>query len=227
MDILELFTHLGADALHKQYAFGDYLGEQHSWDFNLETGLISFGDRGAYPFQLLGSQSDGDGSWLWAWANTHVRMHEAVLRSSIQLYEFGVSNGIAEFTEPEFECGNVDGHVLAMVASGLFNAGAYYRCPYEGGAAFVLVDLGGQLPDPPVLLLRMNTIFLNFTMSYEIADQRTALASYAQRRGVTVEPSDDGLRLSTPDGSRAVATFDSLNRLTNFESLLVPGTTPG
>jgi hypothetical protein len=226
MNILELFTHLGADALHKQYAFGDYLGE-HSWNFDLQTGLISFGDRGTFPFQLLGSQSDGDGSWLWAWANPHVRTHETILRGSLQLYEFGVSNGIAEFTEPEFECRNFDGHMLAMVASGLFNAGAYYRCPYEGGAAFVLVDLGGQLPDPPVLLLRMNTIFLNFISSYEIADQRAALASYAQRRGVTVEPADDGLRLSTPDGSRAVATFDGFNRLAKFESVLVPGTAPG
>lgn len=226
MNILDLFALHGADALHKQHAFGDYLGE-HSWNFDLQTGLLSFGGGRTFPFQLLGSQSDGDGTWLWGWANTFIQASEAVLRCSIRLRELGAANGIAELAEPEFACERVDGHMLAMLASGICNANAYYRCPYEGGAAFVLVDLGGPLPDPPVLLLRMETIFLNFIMSYEIADQRAALVSYARRRGVTVEPDGDVLRLSTPDGARVVATFDSSNRLAKFESLYGAGGAPG
>ncbi|MDQ5827562.1 MAG: hypothetical protein M3441_25725 [Chloroflexota bacterium] len=216
-----LLLEYGADSLHKQYALIDYLGE-HSWNFSLETGLISFGPDRTFPFQLLGSESEYDGTWMWAWANQASNIPEALTKSSRALREFGASHGIDEFSRPKFKCGDVDGHRLSMVASGVCKAGGYYRCPYDEGAAFALVDFGGAVPEKSLVLPRMSTVFMNFISGFEVADQRAALASYARLRGVQTANDGTDLLLSAADGSTGVASFDDLNRIARFEVKLRP-----
>lgn len=216
-----LLLEYGADSLHKQHALLDHLGE-HSWSFSLQTGLISFGRDRAFPFQLLGSESEYDGTWMWAWANPVSNIPEALTQSSRALRELGAANGIDEFVRPKFKCEGVDGHRLSMVASGVCKADGYYRCPYEGGAAFVLIDFGGAVPEQAPLLLRMNRVFTDFISGFDVADQRAALASYARLRGVRAAGDGAELLLTAPDGSTGVASFDGLNRLVRFEGEVRP-----
>lgn len=216
-----LLLEYGADSLHKQHALTDYLGE-HSWSFSLKTGLISFSADRAFPFQLLGSESEYDGTWMWAWANPVSNIPETLTRSSRALREFGASNGIDEFCRPKFKCEGIDGHLLSMVASGVCKADGYYRCPYEEGAAFVLVDLGGAVPEKSPLLLRMNSVFMDFVLGFDVADHRAALASYARLRGVRTANDGTDLLLSAADGSTGVASFDDLDRIARFELKLRP-----
>ena len=221
----DLFLEYGADSLHKQYAAADYLGE-HSWQFSLETGLISFGPDRIFPFQVLGSESEYDGTWMWAWANPLSNINGALAQSSRTLRELGAANGIDEFRQPKFECKEINGHLLSMVASGICKAPAYYRCPYDGGAAFILVDFGGDLPDESPLLSRMQTVFIEFISSFDVANERAAFASYARLRGVRV--TDDGmdLLLSLGDEPVGFARFNDLNRLVHLEAELRPSMLP-
>lgn len=222
----ELFLEYGADSLHKQYAAADYLGG-HSWSFDLQTGLISFGRERTFPFQLLGSESEYDGTWMWAWANTVSDINETLTQSSRRLRELGAANGIDEFCQPKFACTETNGHVLSMVASGVCQAHAYYRCPYEGGAAFILVDFGAALPDESPLLVRMQTVFMEFILGFNVTNQRAAFASYARLRGVRT--TDDGTDLLLSLGGEPVgfARFDELNRLVHLETETRPSRLPG
>ncbi|HEX8131795.1 MAG TPA: hypothetical protein VF527_22050 [Pyrinomonadaceae bacterium] len=221
----DLFLEYGADSLHKQYAAADYLGE-HSWNFDLKTGLISFGRDRTFPFQLLGSESEYDGTWMWAWANPVSNIPETLTQSSRTLREFGAANGIDEFCQPKFECKDINGSLLSMVASGICKADAYYRCPYDGGAAFILVDFGGNLPDESPLLLRMNTVFMDFISGFDVANQRAAFASYARLRGVRATDDGTNLLLSLGDEPVGVARFDDLNRLVQLEGEIRPSMLP-
>ncbi|HZH91400.1 MAG TPA: hypothetical protein VEX70_12385 [Pyrinomonadaceae bacterium] len=221
----ELFLEYGADSLHKQYAAADYLGE-HSWNFDLKTGLISFGRDRIFPFQLLGSESEYDGTWMWAWANPVSNINETLTQSSRRLREFGAANGIDEFCQPKFECKEINGSLLSMVASGVCKAPAYYRCPYDGGAAFILVDFGGTLPDESPLLLRMQTVFMEFISGFNVANQRAAFASYARLRGVGATDDGTDLLLSLGDEPVGVARFDDFNRLVHLEAEIRPSMLP-
>jgi hypothetical protein len=72
-------------------------------------------------------------------------------------------------TEPEIDVASFDhGHVLAMIAVGLLGAAAYYRAPYDGGAAFLLI------PELPQLRGVAKTSDLDITL-----DSRTS-----KRRGI-------------------------------------------
>jgi hypothetical protein len=56
---------------------------------------------------------------------------------------------VTALTEPEIDIGRVgEGHLVALAVSGALDADAYYRCPYDGGAVFVAVEL----PDGPAVL---------------------------------------------------------------------------
>jgi hypothetical protein len=222
----DLFLEYGADSLHKQYAAADYLGE-HSWNFDLKTGLISFSRERTFPFQLLGSESEYDGTWMWAWANPVSNINETLTQSSRRLREFGAANGIDEFCQPKFECKEINGHLLSMVASGVCKAHAYYRCPYDGGAAFILVDFGGDLPDEFPLLLRMHGVFTDFISSFDVMNQRAAFASYARLRGVRTTDDGTDLLLSLGNEPVGVARFDDLNRLVHLETEIQPSMQPG
>jgi hypothetical protein len=221
----DLFLEYGADSLHKQYAAADYLGED-SWQFSLKTGLISFGRDRTFPFQLLGSESEYDGTWMWGWANPVSSINETLTRSSRMLREFGAANGINEFCQPKFACKDINGSLLSMVASGICKADAYYRCPYDGGAAFILVDFGGTLPDESPLLLRMETVFMSFISGFEVANHRAAFVSYARLRGVRTTDDGTNLLLSLGDDPVGVARFDDLNRLVQLEVEIRPSMLP-
>ena len=65
---LDHFTqHIGT-SFARQLALADYLGECR-WQVDVVGGTIHFEDKGSYPIQLLGSESEMEGTWLWAWAN--------------------------------------------------------------------------------------------------------------------------------------------------------------
>jgi hypothetical protein len=134
----ELFSRYIAVSFGKQLHLAELVGSSN-WHFDLSSGLLSFGNEYRWQVQVLGSEAEESQTWLWAWANEASGIPTALLGSALTLRMLGESHGIAELVEPEVPFGEVNGHLLAMIGSGVCRADAYYRCPYQGGAAFVLI----------------------------------------------------------------------------------------
>lgn len=117
-------------------------------------------------------RSDGEssGNWLWAWANTESNIPAHLLVASLSLRAYGEQHGIPQLTSPQLPLGQINSHSLALLASGICKANAYYRCPYEGGALFVLImdENFPKCPDPP--LQRIATVFPQAIAALDITD---------------------------------------------------------
>lgn len=200
----------------KQLHFSEMIGDE-DWNYDLAAGLLSFGNKCLWHAQLLGTESDATGTWLWAWANTESNIPTHLLVASLALKAYGELHGHAELTTPQVPLNHVDGHTLALLASGVCEADAYYRCPYEGGALFVLIkdDTFPKCQDPP--LQRIATVFPQAIASLDIPDHKLALAGYLD--SYTLGYEQDGDKIVVKENGEAVLTamFDEQNRLTNLE----------
>ena len=204
-----------AHAFDMQHYFSELVGES-SWDVDLGSGRIIFGTR-SWRIQLLGTESEASGTWLWAWANTESNIPAHLLVASLALKAYGELHNIPELTTPQFSLDQIDGHALALLASGICDANAYYRCPYEGGALFVLImdDNFPKCQDPP--LQRIATVFPQAIASLEIPDHKLALSGYLDSYGLSHEQDGDKIVVKEDGEPVLTATFDELNRLTNLE----------
>ena len=120
----------------------------------------------------------------------------------------GEEHQIPELATPVFPLDGIDGHYLAMLASGICHADAYYRCPYEGGAAIILIK-DENFPknnEPP--LKRIAGIFPQAIASIEIANHRQTLAAYLEHYGLVGEAEGDTLVVKENGEAVLTAAFD-------------------
>ncbi len=206
-------------SLGKQLSISDIVGDD-DWNVDLTHGQISFGDRYCWHVQLLGTESESSGTWLWAWANTESNIPTHLLVASLALKAYGELHGHAELTTPQVPLAHVDGHTLALLASGVCEADAYYRCPYEGGAAFVLIkdENFPRCTEPP--LARIASVFPQAIASLDIPDHRLAFTCYLEYYRLAFE--EKGAEVVVKEGNEPVLTaaFDELNRLTKLEAMI-------
>ena len=222
-DSLErLFLAHAAQSFEKQHALADLLGD-HSWNLSLSAGTISLGEGQVFPIQVLGTESEHTGTWLWAWANDQSQIPTKLLKSARRVRKVGQEQGVLELAEAEWPLDGISGHYMAMVCSGLCGADAYYRCPYEGGAAFVLVSVPALRQSIPHLALRMSTTFTTLISTFEVADQKAAFLAYTAGKGLKAEIAGSVYRCQLPDGDLLLATFDRRNRLVKLETELNKG----
>src|SRR5689334_8151902 len=120
-----LFVHSVAAAFDKQLYLADIIGDL-DWHFDLASGRLAFGQHLHWQTQLLGTESEDTGTWLWAWANPTSDMPEPLLTMARRLRGIGAENHIVEFTEAQSSLDDIDGHTLALVASVVCEADAYF-----------------------------------------------------------------------------------------------------
>lgn len=122
------------------------------------------------------------------------------------------------FTMPRFPVEEVDGHFLSIVASGLVDAGANFRAPYEGGAAFLLEDSFPRQVGTPAA--RIAQVLPQVISALEISDHQLALTSYSIHYGL--ETDAQGKTLVARQEKKPVfkATFDDANRLVKLDAEL-------
>lgn len=126
-----------------QNACGELVVRNEDWNVDLERGVILFGAR-EYPIQFIGSESKSSGTWLWGWENIN-QFPDAIIRLAHETKACGDAWQIEALTTDEFELNDTfHGHNLCIVACGLADGYAYYRCPHEGGAFFVGIS---DVPD--------------------------------------------------------------------------------
>jgi len=133
-----LFERHVASSFDKQLFLARLIGDLR-WEFDLDAGTITFGDRYTWPIQVLGIVSEATGTWLWAWAITATPVPPLVLKVAEAVRRLGASKGIPELIEAELPGGDATGTMLSMVASGVFRANAFYRASYPGAAAYLLI----------------------------------------------------------------------------------------
>ncbi len=221
--LAELLCRHGAASLDKQDALADLIGEL-PWAVDLVAGTITFGGRHTFAVQLLGTESWGDDTWLWAWANEASGLPEPVVQAARQVRAWGAQEDVRELTLSHFGLDLADGHTLSMTASGLCGADAYYRGPYDGGAAFFLLTAPELREEMPLSLVRMARLFNTFIGQFP-CDHRAALRAYASYKGFACRDDGDVLLGTSAQGSSLRATFDAQGRMTEM-SLDMKGKEP-
>lgn len=206
-------------AFDRQLLLADFIGDL-PWAYDLQTGILSFGDRFTWRAEVLGTESEETDTWLWAWANEASNIPLEKQAASLKLKALGEEHDIAELTEPLVPLEHADGHAFASIAVGEGLGKAYYRGPYEGGAAFLLItdeQLELKVDDP---LQRILTVFPQAISAMEISDHREALRGYLEHYGFEPQDQDGALVLHEDDEVVLRAEFDDLGRLTKLEGML-------
>lgn len=209
-------------AFEKQLFFLGLVQERPS-HFDRTTGLLSFGDQHRWQTQIIGTVSEASNTWRWAWANAELNIPPHLLVVSLALKAHGKQNGIPEFTQPELPLAQFDGDTLALHASSACEADAYYRCPHEGGALYVLImdDNFPECADEP--LQRVVLVFPQAIASLDISDHEEALCGYLDHHGLEHEHDDNQIVVRDEDDEPVLtATFDEQRRLTKLEARLEP-----
>ncbi len=190
------------------------------WTYDIQKGVLSFGDQFHWKAEVLGTESQETGTWLWAWANEASNIPAEQQTASLKLKALGEEHGIAELTETMVPLDHADGNAFASIAVGEGLGKAYYRGPYDGGAAFLLItdeQLQFQVDDP---LRRIMAVFPQVILAMELPDHREALRGYLKHYGF--EPQDvDGLLVVIQNEHEVLrAEFDEHRRLRELKGTL-------
>ncbi len=169
-------------SLEKQEKLAGLIGE-HTVNVDYDSGTIRFNGGHEFPIQVLGTESDNTLTWLWAWADEQTEIPAKLLKSSLQLKAWGEKNGVREFTMPSADLEKADGRVISLIASGVLEAGCFYRDGYEGGALFLLL-FGDEINRRPSFDAAGLIRHLSDLISVEEFSHRNALLSYLQLKGL-------------------------------------------
>lgn len=215
---LMVAEHIGL-AWSRQDKLADLIGEGR-WDVDLQSGRLMFDSGPEFDISLLGSFGAKAGTWLWAWANEHMGdLPDRVLGPARQMRAFGAEQGLAQFTQDEIPADENDCRMLAMLAVGHLGKGAYYRGPYDGGAAYMLLDPVPELTEP-VEITAFPRLISEFASTGVPA--RPAVAAFFRSEGFEV--SDDGDSLFARRGAASfMVTFEDGGRIAEIDGNLSDG----
>lgn len=211
-----LFSRSVAVALLKQQKLGDFLGE-HNWQLSLDSAQVDFGKGRVYPVQIIGTEADHNSTWLWAWANEVSPIPQRLLEDSNKLRNKGIAEDIEELRHPQLELDLACGHFIAMIASTVCNADAYYRGPYDGGAVFFTIYETplAHLPraEPVELISVISSCITQFPV-----EQRLMVTSLFESQEYSLQESDGQITATSPRGQVVAVNFDGAARISGMET---------
>ncbi|MEI2274554.1 hypothetical protein OHD16_20570 [Sphingobacterium sp. ML3W] len=209
----ELIERFGGIAFDKQYDFATVISN-NNWNIDMTKEEISFGPNLDFPIQVLGTFSHSSETWLWAWANTKSGLSENITQQALQLKKYGEDQGIDLFSNNSFDFSKDELHRIGLIASGMFDASAYYIADYGQGAMLVTIKsnvLDRQYQDDH---LRILSVFPQLISQFEM-NHKIALQWYLEKKGYKI--SEQGAQfIATKGGDTITAEFDELSRLTNL-----------
>lgn len=206
-------------AFDRQLLLADLIGDL-PWAYDLQTGTLSFGGRFHWEAEVLGTESDETATWLWAWANDASDIPAEQQGASVKLKALGEEHGIEELTAPMVPLDHANGHAFAAIAVGEGLGKAYYRGPYEGGAALLLITderLQLKVEEP---LQRILSVFPQAISAMKLADHREALRGYLEHYGFEPEDEGDALVLQEQGHEVLRAELDEHGRLRELKGTL-------
>ena len=213
----ELLEQHAGLSFEKQLSFGELIGEC-SWQVDMASGQIQFGDDLSFPFQILGSLSFEDNSWLWGWANEASQIPAPLLSKAQALREAGTQKGIEALHQPHIETQESFEHAIGLAACGYFDSKSYYCANYGKGTLVLLID-GDEIPAPdPERLEKVLTVYPQLISSIPI-NHYNALQYYLAARGFLLKTTP--LQIEAWQAGRTItASFDEQGRLTNLNGTL-------
>ncbi len=225
MHLSDLVTRYAIHSTEKQYRLAELVGER-PWRVSLDAGRLSFGDDFAWAVQVLGTESYTTGPWLWSWGNRAAGLPESVLESAKALQAYGARNSVRELEDRTFDLAVASGYALSTVASGLLEAAAYYRAPFDEGAVYLLVTDPNYPREAPVhgatgsgpATARTIEAIRKALQSFEV-DHLAALAAYAELRKGSLARQGAAATLTLGGRPRVRATLDAENRVERLEAL--------
>ncbi len=219
-----LFGHHAMASYAKQLALADAIENAGAWDLDLQAGTLSFAKGPKLQIGLLGSYGEGAGSWLWAWANKNMGPLPDG-NAATKLREIGRTKDIPELHEPETHDAESFCHELAMIAVGETQAAAYYRAPYEGGAAYLTIHTAIPPTPDKHRLGRVQRVIAESTSTFEM-NHRTALDAYFKSEGLPVKKTGENEIIASAEDGDIRIRFDADGRITEMKSLLRASTKP-
>ncbi|MEH0157731.1 DUF6882 domain-containing protein [Limibacter armeniacum] len=211
-----LSLHAGL-SLEKQLIFGDVIGD-NSWQFDMGSGTISFGDNLTFPVQVIGSLSFNDNSWMWGWANAQSGIPEHLLEQSMQLKSIGEEKKVKELVEGHFSVEENFEHKIGMIACGYFSSKSYYCANYGQGTLVVTID-SDQIPAiEKSRLEKVITVFPQLIGNIEL-NHKEAFVNYLIDRGFQLKVEEDKIE-GLNGGKLIVGEFDQLSRLKSLNGKL-------
>lgn len=213
----ELLEQNAGLSFEKQMIFGEVIDNQ-AWQFDMNSGRISFGSELRFNVQIIGSLSFSDQSWMWGWANIQSGMPENLLQHANQLKAIGEEKNITEFTEGHFTVDEGFEHQMGMAACGYFQSKSYYCANYGQGTLVVLID---DDRIPTVDLNRLEKVLTTFPqlISAVALNHRNAFENYLIDRGFSLTRSDQNVE-GLKNNRTVTGEFDELGRLTSLKGNL-------
>ncbi len=211
-DLMGYFERCALIGREKQQKFLRLVGE-HTLEIDLDAGMARFTKDHAFPFQVLGTESENTLSWLWAWADEQTEMPEALLKASLAMKMWMVTRGLHDYALPSLDLDRADGTLLSLIATEVCRAGCFYRDHYEGGALFILLygnEIAAQAPfDRRELVRSLDELIERYEFNH-----RHALLSYLQTSGIEAAETKDTVSAMLQSGEQIIAEFDASGRLT-------------
>jgi len=206
-DFLSLLSLSAGYSIACQNKMGELVIGDNGWNVDIKGGTIRFGER-VFKSGVLGSESHESGTWLWGWANTEGGLPEIASAPSRRAKK--LLPDVAEFINGKFMLDELHtGHNIAMVCCGISeDAMCYYRCPYNGGAAFVTVSgLPEEVFSPLPIQEFVNQYMQIISSLY--CDHRLLAAGFLFQNGNDFQAERDSI----------AAKFDNITLRFDFETI--------
>ena len=213
-----LFERHVASSFDKQMYLAELIGES-AWSFDPIRGTINFGPQKTWKVQVLGSVSARTGLWRWSWADKPGRTPQALLKVSNAMRRLGQQLQVPELLHPLVARGETTGTVMAMTASGVFNAQAFYRAPFPRGAVYMLIGDFAFPENPVTPAVRIPSVLPHVLSRYTPLDHRQALLGYLKYYNLKSDPEGRDLVVRNGTGAMMRARFDDQDRLTALDPL--------
>jgi len=184
----------------------------HQYELNLDAGTIRINEF-EFPMQVIGTESDNTLTWLWAWAEEQTEIPEGLLDASLQLRQWGMSQGLAEFTTPSIDLVRIDGSAIAMISAQVCKASCSFRDAYEGGAVHLLLFDRAIDSQPSFDRARLVQRLADVSSRYDL-NHRGTLLSYLRLKGLSPLEQDGVISCELESGERLNAEFDAAGGLT-------------
>lgn len=212
---LELLARSVGVARLRQQRLGEFLGGR-DWNVDFSRGVVTFAEL-EFPMGFLGSESHSQNNWMWGSHNVNGFGGDVIadVTNFVQGPLMADMPDLAGDTVPLDDYFN--GHNISSVIAAQCGRTCYYRCPYDGGAAFVLVK---GLPDElfaPVPAESIITTLMELVNTGLYA-HRPLAAGMLNANCSSVEAAPDKMVGTYANGSKLELNFDELGRMRNFKS---------